>query len=122
MLLDEFEGLGLHCEAHTQLVVLCEVCQRPSTKECWTCGMKICDFCTLKRHWKVGYPACGPVSVTLTHRTDAVAPMSFALTLSCLRPLHPGCCAFGNGSGRSTIPSQSTNTAERHRPFCSVQA
>ncbi len=54
MLLDEFEGLGLHCEARTQLVVLCEVCQRPSTKDCWTCGMKICDFCTLKRHWKVG--------------------------------------------------------------------
>ena len=53
MLLDEFEGLGLHCEAGTQLVVLCEVCQRPATKECWTCGMKICDFCTLKRHWKV---------------------------------------------------------------------
>lgn len=54
MLLDEFEGLGLHCEPRTQLVVLCEVCRRPSTKECWTCGMKICDFCTLKRHWKVG--------------------------------------------------------------------
>ena len=54
MLLDEFEGLGLHCEARTQLVVLCEVCMRPATKECWTCGMKICDFCTLKRHWKVG--------------------------------------------------------------------
>ena len=54
MLLDEFEGLGLHCEPRTQLVVLCEVCMRPATKECWTCGMKICDFCTLKRHWKVG--------------------------------------------------------------------
>ena len=54
MLLDEFEGLGLHCEPRTQLVVLCEVCMRPSTKECWTCGMKICDFCTLKRHWKAG--------------------------------------------------------------------
>ena len=53
MLLDEFEGLGLHCEAQTQLVVICEVCGRPSTKECWTCGMKICGFCTLKRHWKV---------------------------------------------------------------------
>ncbi|CAK0755795.1 hypothetical protein CVIRNUC_002402 [Coccomyxa viridis] len=52
MLLDEFEGLGLHCEPRTQLVVLCEVCRRPSTKECWTCRMKICDFCTLKRHWK----------------------------------------------------------------------
>eukprot|EP00873_Tetraselmis_striata_P023008 jgi/Tetstr1/443272/TSEL_031306.t1 len=51
-LLDEFEGLGLHCDPNTQLVVTCEVCRRPSTKECWTCGMKICDFCTLKTHWK----------------------------------------------------------------------
>lgn len=54
LLLDEFEGLGLHCDPGTQLVVTCEVCGRPSTKDCWTCGMKICDFCTLKRHWKVG--------------------------------------------------------------------
>ena len=53
LLLDEFEGLGLHCEPSTQLVVTCEVCGRPSTKDCWTCGMRICDFCTLKRHWKV---------------------------------------------------------------------
>lgn len=52
-LLDEFENLGLHCNPLTQLVITCEVCRRPSTKECWTCGMKICDFCTLKRHWKV---------------------------------------------------------------------
>ena len=53
VLLNEFDGLGLHCDARTQLVVICEVCRRPSTKECWTCGMRICDFCTLKRHWKV---------------------------------------------------------------------
>lgn len=31
----------------------CEVCRRPATKQCWTCGMSICEFCTLKRHWKV---------------------------------------------------------------------
>ena len=54
LLLAEFEGLGLHCDPQTQLVVTCEVCRRPATKECWTCGMKICEFCTLKRHWKVG--------------------------------------------------------------------
>lgn len=53
MLLDEYEGLGLHCDPQTQLVVTCEVCRRPATKECWTCGMQICEFCTLKRHWKV---------------------------------------------------------------------
>lgn len=53
VLLDEYEGLGLHCDPQTQLVVTCEVCRRPATKECWTCGMQICEFCTLKRHWKV---------------------------------------------------------------------
>ncbi len=53
ILLNEFDGLGLHCDPLTQLVVTCEVCRRPATKECWTCQMQICDFCTLKRHWKV---------------------------------------------------------------------
>lgn len=53
MLLDEFERLGLHCDAAKQLVVVCEVCGRPATTECWTCKMRICEFCTLKRHWKV---------------------------------------------------------------------
>ncbi len=91
MLLDEFEGLGLHCEARTQLVVLCEVCSRPATKECWTCRMKICDFCTLKRHWKVRCTQQpGLFCTTLTHRRDAVlTPGSFIWTLSCLSPLLP---------------------------------
>ena len=53
ILLEELEELGLHCDPLTQLVVTCEVCRRPSTKQCWTCGMDICSFCTLKRHWKV---------------------------------------------------------------------
>jgi len=52
-LLDELELGGLVCDPLTQLVVLCEVCGRPSTKECWTCKMPICSFCTLKRHWRV---------------------------------------------------------------------
>lgn len=54
ILLDEFENLGLRCNPATQLVVTCEVCRRPATKECWTCSMQICEFCTLKQHWKVG--------------------------------------------------------------------
>ncbi|KAK9810351.1 hypothetical protein WJX72_009272 [[Myrmecia] bisecta] len=61
MLLDEFENLGLHCTPATQLVVTCEVCRRPSTKQCWTCGMAICDFCTLKRHWKDNFPLHWPL-------------------------------------------------------------
>ena len=92
MLLDEFEGLGLHCEAGTQLVVLCEVCQRPATKECWTCGMKICDFCTLKRHWKVRCARCLPEVKpgtqeswrNATYELNAEGSCGFAL----LSPLH----------------------------------
>ncbi|KAA6419415.1 MAG: hypothetical protein FRX49_10673, partial [Trebouxia sp. A1-2] len=61
VLLDEFDGLGLHCDPQTQLVVTCEVCRRPATKECWTCGMKICEFCTLKRHWKGSFPLHWPL-------------------------------------------------------------
>ncbi|KAL3140047.1 hypothetical protein ABBQ38_004327 [Trebouxia sp. C0009 RCD-2024] len=61
VLLDEYEGLGLHCDPFTQLVVTCEVCRRPATKECWTCGMQICEFCTLKRHWKGSFPLHWPL-------------------------------------------------------------
>ncbi|KAL3154051.1 hypothetical protein ABBQ32_013597 [Trebouxia sp. C0010 RCD-2024] len=61
VLLDEYEGLGLHCDPQTQLVVTCEVCRRPATKECWTCGMQICEFCTLKRHWKGSFPLHWPL-------------------------------------------------------------
>lgn len=55
VLLDEFASLGLRCDARTQLVVTCEVCRRPATKRCWTCGADICEFCTLKRHWRDGF-------------------------------------------------------------------
>ena len=61
ILLDEFEALGLRCDPATQLVVTCEVCRRPATKQCWTCGMQICEFCTLKRHWKDGVPLHWPL-------------------------------------------------------------
>ena len=53
VLLNSLAESGLQCDPFTQLVVTCEVCRRPATKECWTCGMQICEFCTLKRHWKV---------------------------------------------------------------------
>ena len=61
LLLDEFENLGMKCDPMTQLVVLCEVCGRPSTKECWTCGLKFCDFCTRKQHWKGRWPLHWPM-------------------------------------------------------------
>ena len=52
-LLDDMERLGLEnvCAA-TQLVALCEVCGRPSTKECYVCTALFCDFCERKQHWK----------------------------------------------------------------------
>lgn len=40
-------------DAATQLVVLCELCARPATKECWTCSMSLCSFCTRRQHVKV---------------------------------------------------------------------
>ena len=52
-LLDDIERLGLEnvCAA-TQLVTLCEVCGRPSTRECFVCTALFCDFCERKMHWK----------------------------------------------------------------------
>ena len=61
ILLDEFEHLGLKCNPATQLVITCEVCRRPATKKCWTCAMDICEFCTLKRHWKGTFPLHWPL-------------------------------------------------------------
>lgn len=72
VLLDEFETLGLHCDPATQLVVTCEVCRRPATKECWTCGMPICEFCTLKRHWRDGVPLHWPL-INSDHMKERLA-------------------------------------------------
>ena len=58
LMLDEFERRmslaegGSSIDPSSQLVLTCEVCGRPATTSCWTCGMRICEFCTLKRHWK----------------------------------------------------------------------
>mmetsp|Transcript_9128 Transcript_9128/g.15666 ORF Transcript_9128/g.15666 Transcript_9128/m.15666 type:complete len:532 (+) Transcript_9128:380-1975(+) len=61
VLLDEFERLGMHCDPTTQLVVLCEVCGRPSTKVCYVCEIRFCDFCTRKQHWKGKFGLHWPV-------------------------------------------------------------
>ena len=53
LLLDEFDKrFDGGVDAATQLVVVCEVCRRPSNRRCAICGMAMCDFCGLKRHWK----------------------------------------------------------------------
>lgn len=72
VLLDEFDSLGLRCDPHTQLVVTCEVCRRPATKQCWTCKMMICEFCTLKRHWKDGFPLHWPL-INSDHMREKLA-------------------------------------------------
>ena len=51
LLLDDIARLGLETDASTQLVVLCEVCGRPSTRVCM-CSLYYCDFCERKQHWK----------------------------------------------------------------------
>ena len=43
LLLDDIARLGLETDASTQLVVLCEVCGRPSTRVCM-CSLYYCDF------------------------------------------------------------------------------
>ena len=45
-----------------QLVALCEVCGRPSTKVCYACTCLYCDFCSRKLHWKGGVGLHYPVS------------------------------------------------------------
>ena len=52
ILLDEFDRRFGNVDAYTQLVLVCEVCRRPSNRECAICGMKMCDFCGRKQHWK----------------------------------------------------------------------
>jgi len=52
-LLRELVAQGVTCDPLTQLVLLCEMCARPATKECWTCGMPICSLCTRRQHAKV---------------------------------------------------------------------
>lgn len=52
LLLDEFEALGLSCDPTCQLVITCETCGRPSNWDCYVCGMRQCDFCGRKQHWK----------------------------------------------------------------------
>ena len=51
-LLDELERLGLAVEPGSQLVCVCELCGRPSTKDCFVCTLRYCEFCTRKQHWK----------------------------------------------------------------------
>eukprot|EP00958_Prasinococcus_capsulatus_P015003 scaffold1590_cov417-Prasinococcus_capsulatus_cf.AAC.8 len=61
IILDEFDRLHPDgVDAATQLVLTCEVCMRPANKVCWVCKMNICDFCTVKRHWKGSFPLHWP--------------------------------------------------------------
>ncbi|KAI8472213.1 MAG: hypothetical protein J3K34DRAFT_519969 [Monoraphidium minutum] len=48
-------------DAGCQLVVVCELCGRPATQECWTCGMAICSLCGRRRHFKGGAPLHWPL-------------------------------------------------------------
>ena len=50
-MLDDLQRLGLSLDPSKQLVVLCEVCGRPSNKKCFACGVLFCDFCARKLHW-----------------------------------------------------------------------
>lgn len=60
-LLDALEGLGLTCDPSRQLVVTCESCGRPATKDCYACGAPFCDFCSRTPHWRPGVALHWPV-------------------------------------------------------------
>lgn len=62
VLLDDLERLGVHIDGGAQLVALCEVCGRPSTKLCYACDCRYCDFCSRKLHWKGSVGLHYPVS------------------------------------------------------------
>jgi hypothetical protein len=34
-----------------QLALLCELCPRPSSRTCWTCGAALCAFCSRRPHY-----------------------------------------------------------------------
>ena len=61
LLLDDIARLGLETDASMQLVVLCEVCGRPSTRVCM-CSLYYCDFCERKQHWKGEFGLHWPVT------------------------------------------------------------
>jgi len=43
-----------------QLAVLCELCPRPSSRACWTCGARLCAFCSRRPHYALhGQPLGG---------------------------------------------------------------
>ena len=73
VLLDDLERLGLKLDPGSQLVVLCEVCGRPSNKTCFACGLRFCDFCTRKLHWKGGVGLHYPVSNSPGHLRKQLA-------------------------------------------------
>jgi len=60
-ILDAMAAGGAYIDPATQLVALCEVCGRPSNKECWICKMRICDFCTRKQHWRGAFALHWPL-------------------------------------------------------------
>ena len=72
-MLDDLERLGLSLDPGSQLVVLCEVCGRPSNKTCFACGIKFCDFCTRKLHWRGGVGLHYPVTNKPGHLRRSLA-------------------------------------------------
>ena len=72
-MLDDLERLGLSLDPGSQLVVLCEVCGRPSNKTCFACGIKFCDFCTRKLHWRGGVGLHYPVTNKPGHLRGSLA-------------------------------------------------
>lgn len=50
-----------------QLVVVCELCSRPSTCTCSSCNMPLCPLCTRTPHWRGAVPLHWPLLHTPGH-------------------------------------------------------
>ncbi|KXZ42769.1 hypothetical protein GPECTOR_119g400 [Gonium pectorale] len=48
----------------SQLVVTCELCGRPATRDCSVCSMPFCSFCARRQHWRGKHPMHWPVVST----------------------------------------------------------
>jgi len=135
VILEEMERGGVSCDPLTQLVVLCEVCRRPSNKQCWTCKMRICDFCVRKQHWKgefgLHWPLVEKSSLEALGRCARRRPRPLPAALARLPPARPPAAspqtpiprplAGGRwrGSARRTPAASSARTpTSAPRPSC----
>jgi len=69
LMVEELDRLGVEVDSSSQLLVLCEVCGRPSTRECYACNCPFCSFCSRKMHSRPGVPLHWPMERSTSMRS-----------------------------------------------------